>query len=420
MLYLAFFLLIVILLVLSEKSQWGSWITPLTVLAVPYTLSVILIIIYRQFVPGIPAFYFPSLTIWIIGLLLFKISSILHAKCLEPHYKQKHFKIESTRYDDSYHLLRNIAYICIGISLLKIRSLSGTLSSFGSDEFSDGYQSSSILNHLSVLSGCVFSYAIYKCDRNHKSAFIIIVGSLIGMFAIGTKSWIIAPFLIGYYARILTGKSKFSIKTTLFPLLIIILIFFFSYYLSLVIWGDNEISNEILTFIGNHFIDYCCSGALTLGIDYKMGFIEPQMTESLFAPVLNVFNALFNLDYVQVVNPVFIDVGALGSSNVRTFFGTIIAYSKNPVLYMALTLIFSFIIYHIYRISRKSQSVFLLLANTANLCFLTFGFFEFYWLNLSCYEIPIIFSIMHYIFYLKSVHIKFKVNKIHREAVPIE
>ena len=379
MLYLAFFLLIVIFLVLSEKSQWGSWITPLTVLAVPYTLSVILIIIYRQFVPGIPAFYFPSLTIWIFGLLLFKIPSILHAKCLGPHYR----------------------YICIGISLLKIRSLSGALSSFGSDEFSAEYQSSSILNHLSVLLGCIFSYAIYKCDRNHKSTFIIIVGALIGMFAIGTKSWIIAPFLIGYYARILTGKSKFSIKTTLFPLLIIILIFFFSYYLSLVIWGDNEISNEILTFIGNHFIDYCCSGALTLGLDYEMGFIEPQMTEALFAPLLNLFNALFNLDYIQSINPIYIDIGALGASNVRTFFGTIIAYSRNPVVFMALILIFSFIIYHIYRISRKSQSIFLLLTNTANLCFLTFGFFDFYWLTLSCYESPVIFAVLHYFLYIK-------------------
>ena len=388
MLYLAFFLLIVIFLVLSEKSQWGSWITPLTVLAVPYTLSVILIIIYRQFVPGIPAFYFPSLTIWIFGLLLFKIPSILHAKCLGPHYRQKHFQIESAKCDDSYHLLRNIAYICIGISLLKIRSLSGALSS-------------SILNHLSVLLGCIFSYAIYKCDRNHKSTFIIIVGALIGMFAIGTKSWIIAPFLIGYYARILTGKSKFSIKTTLFPLLIIILIFFFSYYLSLVIWGDNEISNEILTFIGNHFIDYCCSGALTLGLDYEMGFIEPQMTEALFAPLLNLFNALFNLDYIQSINPIYIDIGALGASNVRTFFGTIIAYSRNPVVFMALILIFSFIIYHIYRISRKSQSIFLLLTNTANLCFLTFGFFDFYWLTLSCYEIPVIFAVLHYFLYIK-------------------
>lgn len=420
MLYLAFFILIVFLLVLSEKSQWGSWITPLTVLAIPYLLSVILIIVYRHLVPDIPEFYIPSLTIWIFGLLLFKIPSILHAKCLEPRYKQKNFLVESTRCDDSYHLLRNIAYICIGISLLKIRSLFGVLSSFGSNEFSAQYQSSSIFNHLSVFLGCIFSYAIYKCDRNHRSAFIIIVGSLVGMFAIGTKSWIIAPFLIGYYARILTGKSKFSIKTTVFPLLIISIIFFFSYYLSIVIFGNNEMSNEILIFIGNHFIDYCCSGALTLGIDYEMGFVEPQMTEALFAPVLNIFNAIFNLEYVQSINPIYIDIGALGSSNVRTFFGTIIAYSKNSVLFMTLILTFSFYIYHIYRISRRSQSIFLLLANTANLCFLTLGFFDFYWLTLSCYEIPIIFAILHYFLYLKSIHIKFRFSNIHREAIITE
>ena len=403
MYYLIGFLIEIVFLGIIEKRHWGTWITPLNVLSVPYALSVITIILYRKFVPDIPEFYYPSLIIWMFGLLLFEFPSIVKSRSISSLPKRKYINILITDSDDSYKLLRNIAYFSIIISLIKIRNLSGALSSFGSDSFSAQYQSSSIYNHLSVLVSCIFSYAIYKYDSNHKTSIIIIVGSLIGMFAIGTKSWIIAPFLIGYYARLLTGKLKLSFKTTIFPILIIFIIFFTSYYISLVFLVEGELSNEILSFIGNHFVDYFCSGALTLGIDYKMGFVEPDMTSALFAPPLNIFNALFGFDYIYTINPIFIDIGVLGTSNVRTFFGTIAAYSKSIIVFVIITSILSYFIYSIYAKACKSNSIFLLLANSANLTFLTFGFFDFYWLTLSSYEIPALFLIMHYFLYIKQI-----------------
>lgn len=410
MIYLCVFIIEVIILAIIEKLQWGKWLTPLNVLSLPYTVAVIVAILYKEVAPNIPEFYYPSFIVWIIGLLFFEIPSAFLAKSIRKGYKRKYFSIEISHGDDSYILLRNIAFICIAVSLLKIRSLSGSLDSFGSDDFSSQYQTSGVFNHLSVLLGCIFSYVIYKCDFNHKSSFIIIVGSLIGMYAIGTKSWIIAPMLIGYYARLLTGKTKFNVKTTILPVVIIFGIFFFSYYLSIIVVGGVDVSNEFLLFIGNHFVDYFCGGALTLSLDYKMGFVEPQMTEALFGPLLNIFNAIFGFDYINVVNPIFIDIGDLGSSNVRTFFGTILAYSKSPVLFILLTFIYSFSIYYIYALLCKSNSVFLLLANTSNLTFLTLGFFDFYWLTLSCYEICIIFLVMHYFLYIKKRRIKITFN----------
>lgn len=402
MIYLFLFILEVFILVVLEKRQWGSWITPLNVLALPYLIAVLTIILYREFVPGIVEFYYPSLLIWMFGLLLFEFPSAIYAKCLQTEFKQKTFSISVARKDDSYKLLRNIAYVCIGISLLKISSLSANLDAFGTDDFSEQYQSAGIFNHLSVLLGCIFSFAIYKFDSKHKSALVIIIGALFGMYAVGTKSWIIAPVLMGYYARLLTGKTTLSVRTTIFPVLIVIGIFFFSYYLTLILITEKEMSDEFLMYIINHFVNYFCSGALTLGLDCNLGFSEPQMTEALFGPIYNIYNAIMRYDYVQVINPVFLDMGSLGTSNVRTFFGTIIAYSKDPILFICMSLIFSSYIYYIYFISRKSQSLFLLLANTANLVFLTFGFFEFYWLNLSCYEIPFICLFMHYFLYIKN------------------
>ena len=226
------------------------------------------------------------------------------------------------------------------------------------------------------------------------------------MYAVGTKSWIIAPILIGYYARLMVGKNQIAIKTIIFPVIVVFFIFFFSYLLTLVYVGNNDVSSDFFIFICNHFVDYFCGGALSLGIDFQKGFLEPQMSEALFGPILNFIYMITGHSYVNVINPVFIDLGDLGEGNVRTFFGTIYAYSKSPLLLIIMSFVFSIYTNLLFSKSRSSISPFLLLANSANLVFLTFGFFDFYWLTLSCYEIPVIFLLMHYFLYKKSVNIR--------------
>ena len=246
-------------------------------------------------------------------------------------------------------------------------------------------------------------YAIYKYDKEHrKSAMLIIFGALVGMYAVGTKSWIIAPFLIGYAARILTQKTKFNLKTTLLPVILVFSIFFLSYYLSIVFVAGYDASNEFFLFVVTHFIDYFGGASLALSIEFKNGFIEPQNIPALFAPILNLFNAFFDFPYINTINPVFIDIGTLGSNNVRTFFGTIYAYSHSILAFIIIPLLFSAFIYKTYAASRKSKSIFLLFANISNIVFLIFAFFDFYWLTLTCYEFFILYIIMHFILYKKK------------------
>lgn len=412
MIYLVIFLTEVVLLTLLEKKQWGHLMTPLNLLAWPFTISVVSIIIYREIVPDIPPFYYPSLIIWMLGLLLFEIPSFFISYKMPKAFKEKKFDISISYNDDHYKILKLLAYLIIIISISKLRSLAGSIDSFGTDEFSEEYRSSSIFAHLSVVLSCIFSFAIYKADSKHKSAYIIIIGSLIGMYAIGTKSWIIAPMLIGYYSRLMTGKNSISLKTVIFPVILVFLIFFLSYYLSMLYAKDREMSQDFIIFIGNHFMDYFCSGALTLGIDIQEGILEPQKTEALFGPILNFFNMITGKTYVDVVNPVFIDIGALGSSNIRTFFGTIYVYSRSPLLTIVMTIFFSIYTNIIYSKARSSKSIYILLANNTNLAFLTLGFFDFYWLTLACYEMIVIFIIMHYTLFSKKyiINYRFKFN----------
>lgn len=394
--YLLFFFVEVLFLFRVEKTMWGKYITPLNMLMLPFVFATFVAIIYPLIDGDIPHYYLPSLVLWMFGLVLFEIPSCILAYQFNRQRNYQLFIIKEGKYDDFYVVLKYIAYFCILLSLLKLGSLSSQMDSFGTDEFSEQYQSKGIFAHLSVLLSAIFSYAIYKLDRNHKSAIIIVAGALIGMYAVGTKSWIIAPVFIGYLARLLSGRTKITLKNLLFPIILATFLFFFSYYLIIVVSLNNELDSDLMIYLVNHFIDYFCSGSLTLSIDYRLGFIEPDMTDALFGPIINIFNALFGLEYVKVINPVFIDIGTLGASNVRTFFGTIYAYSHSVFVLVLMTLLFSFITNLIYAYARKSKSIFLSLANCSNLVFLALGFFEFYWLNLSCYELFFLFLIMHF------------------------
>lgn len=395
MFFLIIYLLEVFALSYSEKRRWHTLLTPLNVMMLPNTLAVIVAVLYSYSNKYVPNFYLPSLIVWIIGLAIFALPSF----CFSAINKRNDFKIDVGSKDDSYKLLNIIASICIIISFLKLRSLSGSLENFGTDDFSEEYQTKGLFAHLSVIIGATFAYSIYKLDRHHLYSVIIIIGALIGMYAIGTKSWIIAPLLIGYYGRLITGKTKFNLKTVVLPILLIFGVFFLSYYLIIVIASNNEMSFDIVRFIVEHFIDYFSGANLAFSLDYQRGILEPEMGDALFAPFINIVNTFSNEPYVNVINPIYWDIGDLGENNVRTLFGTILCYSHSDLIFVMVTLSYSIITYIIYLKSRNSNSLFLLMANCTCLTFLTFSFFDFYWINLTPYEILVLFLLVHVFLY---------------------
>ena len=398
MIFLLVFLIEVTILVLSERKRWGNVITPLSVLAIPYTIATIIAVIVSYTNVDIPDFYFPSSTVWILGLFLFSIPSffISYARKKMPQL----FLVVPGSKDDSYTLLKWLAIICLILSLKRLVSLYGSIDIYGTDEFSEEYEVSGVFNHLMVLLNAIFCYSIFKADlKQHWFSIVIIALTLIGMFAVGTKSWIISPFLIGYYTLVLSGKRKLSVKSFVYLAVIIITIFFLSYYLILIMAGGNELNPQVALFLGNHFINYLSGGSLALSLDYQNGFIEPEMTKMLFSPFYNLYNVVVGNNTVESINPISIDIGLLGETNVRTFFGTIYAYSHSTVVFIMVSFIWSTVTNFIYLWAKSSRSLFALLANCTNLSFLTLGFFDFYWLSLTPYELIVIFFLMHCILY---------------------
>lgn len=395
MIYLLIFIFEVSLLCLIEKKLWGIIITPVNVLSIPYAIVTLIAVLYSNCVTGVPNFYLPSLVVPCLGLFLFFIPSLFFSTLVKRDRINRYVTLKR---DDSYNLLKILGIIGIIISLLRIRNTISGGFSFGGDEFSEQYEVSGFLAHLNVLLSVIFSYMIYKSDSKHKSAYVIIGLSLIGMYAVGVKSWIIAPVLIGYLARLFSNKSILNLKNLLFPVFICSGVFFLSYYLIMILSEGNDITDSWINFVINHFMDYLIGGSLSFSLDYQQGILEPEMKLALVRPIINSFIALFGDGrYIDGINPVFLSIGELGDTNVRTFIGTIWCYSHDSLFFIVFVLNFAFIVYFLYYISMKSQNVFLLLANCSVLTFLALGFFEFYWLNLSPYEIPVLFIMFSYI-----------------------
>lgn len=393
MIYLILFLIEIAILAYSDMKRWKALITPLNVMILPNTVAVIIAVIYSYSNKHVPNFYFPSLVVWMAGMGLFALPSIYFSSLC----RRDNFNVRKGRWDDSYKFLCVIATICILISLYKLRSLSDTLDTYGTDEFSDEYQVSGIFAHLSVLLCAIFAYSVYKFDKHHLYTIFIIIGALIGMYAIGTKSWIIAPLLIGYYGRLLTGKTKFSVKTVILPVLLIFAIFFMSYFLILVMASTAELSPEFYEYLGEHFINYLSGANLAFSLDYQRGIVEPEMADALIAPFLNIINMFTKEPYVNVINPVHWHLGDMGDNNVRTVFGAFLCYSHSIVIFVMISLSYSILTHTIYLMSRYSKSLFMLLANCTCLTFLTYSFFDFTWVNLTPYELLVLFLLMHII-----------------------
>ena len=386
MIYILLYISEVVILLLFEKRLWGTLLTPVNMLSLPCTIVILIAIAYSYSSDTIPDFYLPSLTVWGLGLMLFAIPSVILSKLS----KKRRFSYKVIGNDDAYKIIYTIGVICIFFSLVRVLNIVGAGLSFGNEEFINEYETSGILAHMNVLMSVIFSYMIFKSDSNHKFSYLIIVLSLIGMYAVGVKSWIIAPFLIGYYARLITNRTVFTIKSVILPILASVGFFLFSYYLIMIISGDVELTSGWTDFIINHFLLYLIGGPLSFSLDYQQGILEPIMQESLIGPLIDIFKAIFGGEYTEKINPVFLSIGELGETNVRTFLGTIWAYAQDGMIFIVVVISLSFYIHIVFALSKRSNNIFIILAHCSNLVLLSFGFFEFYWLNLSAYEMPAI------------------------------
>lgn len=395
MIYIVTFILELILVVLLEKSLWKTYLTPMVCISFPCGMVTLLAIIYPFISSDFPKFYIPSLSVWMIGILVFELPSLILSRAVKkPHYQ---IVVSHKRDRKIYNGLLVMGFLLTAYAFMKMKSVMGQ-TSWGSDDFSEQYSSSSIIGHFSVIISTIFAYMIFTGDRKHKLAYVYIPIALISMYGIGVKSWIIAPIMTGLLAKIYTKKMKISAKFILLTCLCFFMVFAVSYIILMVGAGKSELNEDFYRFILNHFMFYLIGSPLSFSLDYQYGIIEPYMLKELFAPPINMLRLFSGESFLTPINPVGIPI-VHGYANVRTFFGTLFAYSHSWWGLIIISIIFSFVAYGLFVLALSNRdNPFLILANCSNLTFLVLGFFEFYWLNLGPYEMLFIFLCLAFLY----------------------
>lgn len=385
--FLVILLIEVYFLVTVEKAQWGSLLTPLNVLAITFMMVTIIAVIYSYMLSGVMDFYFPSLIIWEFGLFVMFIPSRLFAVARNSKNNLNHHVIIKRK--DLYRFLFLITSLMVIISFVKMRSLSADFT-LGSDDFGDNFGNNGLIGHINILFMVLFGYFVFKLDRNHKFAFVLLILIVIVLFSQAIKTRIMTPLLITIFALSLSGRIRVSFKLLVIVATLGYLFFFLTYFFLLYLTNDFTLV-EFNDFILGHFLDYLLGGTLSFSLDFQKNIIEPEMTDAFFAPFMIIINKfLENPIDIEVANPIMIEMGDLGSTNVRTFFGTLYCYSHSVFFVLIFTLIFSIYIYNTYSLYIKTKDTFLMFAVSSDMCFLVFGgFFDFYWTHIYPYEIVI-------------------------------
>lgn len=405
-LILSSFLIEVVLLFLCEKKLWRTFITPLNCLMIPYTI-VLLITISLPESLGFADFYYPSILIWSVGLVIFFIPSFLlslwsHKKNIDfDYYVQEPVSIKPLI------IFSIILLVFFAFRIFFMQRI--TQDSIGSKEFASDFSNFGVFGHIMVSLLALEILWIFRYSRGKWIYLLLVLGIIIITVLNQVKSWMVIPILAGLLMRILTNKTRLKVKIII-PIIIGGFAFFYlSNYLTLVIAGDSEMNSDLTEWISVHFLHYLTSGLNGLSVDAQQGFWETSDPSMIFSPFINIVHLITGNPMVYPVNPFYLDSGVNGT-NVRTFFGTIFLYLPTffPVIYV---LLISFFFYLCRMFNLLTKNISIAMLDIWFCILLCIGWFDFYFQTLNSLEVPLwIVLLLFFNNLMNKIDFKLKIN----------
>ncbi len=405
-LILSSFLVEVVVLFLCEKKLWRTLITPLNCLMIPYTI-VLLITISLPESLGFADFYYPSILIWSVGLIVFFIPSFLLA--LWSHKKNIDFDYQVNEPALTKPLVIFSILLLIFFAFRFFFMQRTTQDSIGSKEFAGNFSTYGVFGHILISLLALEILWIFMYSKGKRIYLFILAGIIIITVLNQVKSWMLIPILSGLLMRILTNRTRLK-AIIIIPIIIGGFAFFYlSYYLTLVIAGDSEMNSDLTEWISLHFLHYLTSGLNGLSVDAQQGFWETSDPSMIFSPFINIVHLITGNPMVYPVNPFYLDSG-VNATNVRTFFGTI---------YLYLPIFFSWI--YVFLISSLLYLFRMLSLFTKNICFamldiwfctlLCMGWFDFYFQTFNSIEVPLwILLLLLFNYLMNKIDFRLKIN----------
>lgn len=382
--------------------MWGTLYTPLNVLMLPFAAVALFSIAFVE-VNSFYPFCYDSLLLWEIGLLVFFVPSALIRFLMPNNVDFSCLNIKNDLNIRSFTMILLSILILYGLYILKSAREMQSAASVGSDEFADKTSMFGPWAHVFVI---VIALEIFCFQFINRKRWWLIFGILLcvlyGVIA-QVKGWVLIPIFAGIFVNVFSNKLKLNFKKISSVCLLGFGFFFLSYYLSLVVSKDEQMSDKVFFFIFRNFTHYLTSGVLGLSMDMGRGILEPYNPDYLYTPFVNIYNLMTGNQMSTGVSPYYLMTTWPGLlTNIRSFMGTIYIYG-GPFWGSLTILLFSSIAYSIraFRIARQSS---LLLPLDAWFCAILFmGWFDYYFALLKSYEILLFLWLLPYFFGKKVV-----------------
>lgn len=392
LLYLVALLIEVALLCYLEYKIWKTVYTPLNFLMLPYLVVLLITIMLAGSRLGFVEFYYPSIFIWNVGLLIFFLPSAIIGTLIVRNGKS----VVSKPPVDS--IPQSLKFLLVVMALLFIVHLKSVLGSsaeaLGSDEFGEEFSGGGVWGHLRILSLPLLMMSIYYVSKKRWWLWPIILIFFLVSVLNQVKGWVIIPVLAAMAMRIHAGKTRLTAKFLLYVLLGAFLVFFLSYALSILVVQSRGVSDEFMEFIYMHFLHYLTSGTFGWSMDLQLGL--PDNTgdfQNIIAQFVNLFKvATGDKELVYPVNPLYFNPG-WALTNVRTIFGTLYINS-NWIGFGIYVFVLSSLMYLMRTAMVRFNSIYL---NTVYFFFcgmLFMGWFDFYFSGVIVIELPIMLLLL--------------------------
>lgn len=368
-----------------ERKAWGTLLTPLNFVMLPY-LAVLLVSIAISGKFDFVEFYYPSILIWNVGLLLFALPSYALAGFAHKHdYAVDRVGVREEPMPQLFF------WIGVLLTMLFAYRLMSTVRSsqfiIGSDEFAEEFAGFGFWGHLKRFCSVMLMLYIYYLNKHQRWLWFFIIAMMVVNVINMVKGTMIIPPVVGVMLRLASGKMKINARFVTILLISSVAVFFVTFLLAIVVVNKMEVNDKVILYIFQRFVHYFSSGTLGLSVDMQLGFPDRGAFDVIWTPFINIYNQIAgDGEVLSPVNPTFHFTG-ISLTNVRTVFGTLFIYT-NYVQFALYTIGLSAMCYTLKMLTIKFDNLF---TNTIFYYFcalLAMGWFEFYFFHLDIIEIP--------------------------------
>jgi hypothetical protein len=377
-----------------ERKAYGTWMTPFTFLAVPYTAVVFLALTLGPLV-GFIDLEPLSILWWMAGLLVFWLGGSAVTLTIGPRVRAASSSVEVGFHFEggARRVALMLCWVFIPVIALHLNSSIarvGGIIGAGTEEFEALY-GSGLGAHLLTF-GTVLVILLLGISQKKDKVLLFTAGTLLLLiFARQVKYAVILPMMAVSLYRVASNRMRLSVRAVLGVIFGAFALFMLVYMFGFWTLSPSALSQgSTYVFLVRHFLGYLLGGVLVFGhlVQAGIGTVagDPAIT---FSPFVNLFAAATSGTLVGSGNEYAAVISTAGGepANVSTLFGPLLiglGYFGTA----AYTLSLGLVSYCIYSASQLSRNCWLLVLWTFHASFLALSWFGNYFELLVAIEAP--------------------------------